>query len=84
MREITKLVRVTRDGRKVDQSPLTCYRSYLPNIRYSVFSINSAEQGMQSEVKIWFTLYLQGVQLKSEPYFNISNLFTTCYITQLT
>jgi hypothetical protein len=27
---------------------------------------------------------LQGVQLKSGPYFNISNLFTTCYITQIT
>jgi hypothetical protein len=29
-------------------------------------------------------LVLQSVQLKSGPYFNISNLFTTCYITQLT
>jgi hypothetical protein len=28
--------------------------------------------------------YIQGVQIKSGPYFNISNLFTTCYITQLT
>jgi hypothetical protein len=27
---------------------------------------------------------LQGTQLKSGPYFNISNLFTTCYITQIT
>jgi hypothetical protein len=27
---------------------------------------------------------LQDVQLKSEPHFNISNLFITCYITQLT
>jgi hypothetical protein len=28
--------------------------------------------------------HLHGVQLISGPYFNISNLFTTCYITQLT
>jgi hypothetical protein len=28
--------------------------------------------------------YVQGVQIKSGPYFNISNLFKTCYITHLT
>jgi hypothetical protein len=30
------------------------------------------------------TQNIQDVQLKSGPYFNISNLFTTCYITQIT
>jgi hypothetical protein len=30
------------------------------------------------------TTKIQSVQLKSGPYFNISNLFTTCYITQIT
>jgi hypothetical protein len=30
-----------------------------------------------------WTYTVQGDQLKSGPYFNISNLFTTCYITQL-
>jgi hypothetical protein len=33
---------------------------------------------------VYVYIYTQDVQLKSGPYFNISNLFTTCYITELT
>jgi hypothetical protein len=34
-------------------------------------------------VYVYIYIYIQGVQLKSGRYFNIINLFTTCYITHL-
>ena len=30
-------------------------------------------------IYIYIYIYIQGVQLKSEPYFNMSNLFTKIY-----
>jgi hypothetical protein len=69
-------------------SPLCCHITWYINCgsqintKYIWCDITNVLKRIAIELLMYRNI--QGVQLKSGSYFNIGNLFTTCYITQLT